>query len=135
MNNADIVTACLNRHARNEEVRDGFEDAMQSAFNYVNPRRYDMTGTATKGAKRTTKMYDGVAQDAFLTWRDGIIGWFVGPAVTSSGPGWHKATLGNLPGVPFAQARMLRDDDSVKAYLQDYTDQMRREIEASNFYD
>ncbi len=133
--NDQIVTALLTADARMKEVRYGFEDSMQTAFNWVNPRRYDMTGSAVKGAKRKTKMYDGVAQDAFLTWRDGIIGWFVGPAVTSTGPGWQKAALGNVPGLSFADTQRLRDDDQVKAYLQDYTDQMRREIDASNFYD
>jgi hypothetical protein len=131
----EIVTALLTAQSRMEEVRQGCDDLSQKCFNYVNPRRYDMTGTATKGAERKTKMYDGVAQDAFLTWRDGIIGWFVGPAVTSTGPGWQKAALGNVPGLRFADAQRLRDDDAVKAYLQDYTDQMRREFDASNFYD
>jgi len=132
---AELVANLLNRHKRMVEVRDSCEDAMQAAFNYVNPRRYDMTGTAPKGAKRATKMYDGVAQDAFLTWRDGIIGWFVGPAVTSRGPGWHKAALGRIPGIPFERARSLRDNDRVKGYLQDYTDEMRYEIDAAKFYD
>lgn len=118
-----------------EEVRFGFEDAMQTCYDYVNPRRYDMTGTATKGAKRKTKMYDGVAQDAFLTWRDGIIGWFVGPAVTSTGPGWHKAALGHIKGLDFDRMRSLRDDDSVKLWLQNYTDQMRYEFDTSTFYE
>jgi len=135
MTNDDIVTACLTAQGRLEEVRDGFEAAMQDAFNWVNPRRYDMSGSATKGARRKTKMYDGVAQDAFLTWRDGIIGWFVGPAVASTGPGWHKAGLGNLPKLRFAEAARLRKSDAVKAYLQDYTDQMRWETEAAHFYD
>ncbi len=132
---SDVVTPLLSAQYRLEEVRYGFEDRMQDAFNWVNPRRYDMSGTATQGAKRKTKMYDGVAQDAFLTWRDGIIGWFVGPAVTSAGPGWHKAALGNIRGLSFTQANSLRQDDQVKGYLQDYTDQMRYEFNVSNFYD
>lgn len=135
MTNAEIVTALLTAQARMVEVRATYEDAMQSAFNYVNPRRYDMSGTASRGAKRKTKMYDGVAQDAFLTWRDGIIGWFVGPAVTSTGPGWHKAALGSIRGLTFEQTLSLRNDDAVKRYLQDYTDQQRWEFDASNFYD
>jgi len=78
-----------------------------------------------------------VAQDAFLTWRDGIIGWFVGPAVTSAGPGWHKAALGHIRGLTFAQVDSLRSDDTVKGFLQNYTDAMRYEFSAgmSNYYD
>lgn len=119
---------------RMETVRAPHEEAMTLAFKYVNPRRVDMTGTLVAGTRRKTQQYDGVGQDAFLTWRDGIIGWFVGPSVTTVGPGWHKASLGHIPGVEFARMVALRRDDNVKAYLQDYDEQMRYEVRNSNFY-
>jgi len=127
---SDIVTALLTAQSRSEEVRAGFENAMQSAFNWVNPRRCDMTGAATKGAIRKTKMYDGVAQDAFLTWVEGIIGWFVGQSLT-----WQRAAIGSIPGILWEQARQIRQDDVVQSYLQDYTEQMRFEFNSSTFYD
>lgn len=127
---SDIVTALLSAQSRMEEVRMGFESSMQAAFNWVNPRRYDMNGTATKGAIRKTKMYDGVAQDAFLTWVEGIQGWFVGQSLD-----WQRASIGVIPGIPWRQAREIREDDSVQEYLQDYTEAMRFEINSSTFYD
>lgn len=134
MDSSDVVTALRTAQWRMEEVRMDFEDQMQTAVNYVNPRRYDIDNICTKGAKRKTKQYDGVAQDAMLTWRDGLVGWFVGPSATASGPGWHKAALKNARGVPWSRhAQLLRDDD-VKQWLQNYTDQMRSEVRESTFY-
>jgi hypothetical protein len=134
MNSADVVTALITSQARYEEVRADFEDHQQTAVDYVNPRRYDLDNISRKGAKRKTKMYDGVAQDAMLTWRDGLIGWWVGPGVRTVGPTWHKATLGHIPGKSFEDMESLRKDDSVKTFLQYHDEQMRREIKLSGFY-
>jgi hypothetical protein len=117
---ADIVTPLLNAQRRDEEVRAGFEDRMQAAFDFVNPRRFDMSGSSTKGSKRKTKMYDGVAQDAMLTWVDGMLGWVVSKPLT-----WQKATILD---------RRYRDDDGVKRYFDDYTEQMRLEFIRATFY-
>ena len=127
---SDIVTALLTAQTRQEEVRSSFEAGMQAAFNWVNPRRYDMTGTATKGAIRKTKMYDGVAQDAFLTWVEGIMGWFVGQSLD-----WQRASIGSITGIPWGRAREIRENDEVQEYLQSYTEAMRFELNSSTFYD
>jgi len=117
----ETVTALLTAQARMEDVRSGFEDSMQDAFNWVNPRRYDMSGTATKGAKRRTKMYDGVAQDALHTWVDGILGWVVSKPLT-----WQRASILD---------RKYREDDGVQRYFDEYTEQMRLEFHRSTFYE
>jgi hypothetical protein len=119
--NAGIVNNLIARQLRLEEVRSTFEDSMQSAFNYVNPRRYDMTGSLTKGAKRSTKMYDGVAQDAFLDWVDGMLGWGVSESLK-----WQRAAILD---------RELRENDQVQRWLDDYTEEMEWAFRTSNFYD
>jgi hypothetical protein len=119
--NEDIVNNLLVRQSRMEEVRDGFEDCMQTAFDYVNPRRYDMQGTSVRGAKRKTKMYDGVAQDAFLDWVSGMLGWGV-----SENNLWQRAAIAE---------KDLRDSDAVQRFLDDATEQMYWEFNAGNFYD
>ncbi len=94
---------------------------MQSAFDYVNPRRYDMAGTATKGAKRKTKMYDGVAQDAFWDWVNGVLGWGVSESLI-----WQRAAISE---------KGLRDSDAVQYWLDEATEQMSWEFTTGNFYD
>lgn len=117
----DIMTALLTRQARKEEVRAGYDGARQKAFDYVNPRRYDMSGSVVKGSQRRTKMYDGVAQEAHMDWVDGILGWGVSESLQ-----WQKASM---------RDRRFRDDDSVQRHLDEYTEQMEWEFRASNFYD
>lgn len=117
----EVVANLLNRQKRMEEVRNGFEGSMQTAFDYVNPRRYDMPGTASKGAKRKTKMYDGVAQDAFWDWVNGMLGWGV-----SEGLQWQRAAIA---------AKGLRDSDPVQRFLDEYTEQMDWEFRLGNYYD
>jgi len=116
-----VVLNQLSRHLEMEQVRDGHAPLMQAAFDYVNPRRYDMTNSHRKGAQRRTKMYDGVAQDAFFSWVDGMLGWGV-----NEGLDWHKAAIPDL---------RYRDVDSVQRWLQKYTEQMEWEIRAGNFYE
>ena len=116
-----IVTNLMTRQYRKEDVRDGFEPSMQKAFDYVNSRRYDMSGVATKGTQRHTKMYDGTAQEAFMDWVDGMLGWGVSESLT-----WQRAAISD---------RRLRDNDNVQRYLDEFTEQMSWEFRAGNFYD
>jgi hypothetical protein len=119
--NDQIVTNLLQRQMRMEQVRSGFEDAMQTAFNYVNPRRYDLARGSVRGAARKTKMYDGVAQDAFYTWVAGMLGWGV-----SENLNWHRAAISD---------RRFRNIDAVQRWLDEFTEQMDWEFRQSNFYD
>lgn len=116
-----VVSNLITRQKRMEEVRSGFEDAMQMAFDYVNPRRYDLAGTALKGARRRTKMYDGVAQDAFWDWVNGMIGWGVSEVFP-----WQRAMIAD---------RRFRESDPVQRWLDEYSEQMDWEIRSGNFYD
>jgi len=115
------VLNLLNRQLEMEQVREGFEGNMRKAFAYVCPRRYDIARSIRKGSQRLTKMYDGVAQDAFFSWVDGMLGWGV-----NEGLEWHKAVIPDL---------RYRDIDSIQRWLQKYTEQMDWEIRAGNFYE
>jgi hypothetical protein len=101
--------------------RNGYEESIQAAFNYVNPRRYDLSGSGVKGAKRHTKMYDGVAQDAWFDWVDGMQGWAVSEHLN-----WLRAGISD---------RRFRDVDPVQRWLDEYTEQMVWEFRNGNFYD
>lgn len=118
----ELVANLFSAHDRRIEIRDGYEDLQQKACDFVNPRRYDLAGTRTKGAQRLTKMYDGTAQDAFHDWVAGMLGWGVSEAAEQ----WHKAAI---------PLRRYRDMDSAQRYCQDYTEQMGWEFSNSNFYD
>ncbi|MCK9598501.1 MAG: portal protein [Sphaerochaeta sp.] len=119
MKNDVLVTNLLNRQLRLEQVRAGFEDEMDLAFRYVNPRRYRTGGV--QGAQRKTKMYDGVAQDAFFDWVAGMEGWGV-----SENLDWHRAAI---------STPKLRDSDSVQRWLDEYTEQMAWEFQTGNLYE
>lgn len=121
MTDASIILNELNRQLEMEQVRDGFEDHMQKAFDYVNPRRYDLRNVHRKGSQRKTGMYDGTAQDAFFTWVDGMIGWGI-----NEGLDWHRAAI---------LERQLRENDAVQKWLQEYTEQMEWEVRTGKYYD
>lgn len=121
MSNDTIIASLMTRQYRMEEIRAGYDGQTQKAFDYVNPRRYDMQGTYTKGAQRRTKMYDGTAQEAYSDWVDGMLGWGVSESLQ-----WQRAAMAR---------RQFRDNDAVQRYLDEYTEQMEWEFRASNFYD
>lgn len=114
----EIVLNSLMRQMELELARSGFEDSVETSWKYVNPRRHRM---GTKGAKRKTKMYDGVAQDAFWTWVDGMRGWAISDSLN-----WQRAAIAD---------RRFRDRDAVQRYLDEYTEQMSWEFGEGNFYD
>ena len=84
----ELATKITKRQYEMENVRQPYESLIQNAVDYINPRRYDFQGTKAKGQLRKTKMYDGTAQDAFHTWVNGILGWYV-----SRSQPWIKAYI------------------------------------------
>jgi len=115
-----LAEAITLRHYEMEKIRRPYEPNMQNCVNYVNPRRYDFSGSAPKGQQRKTKMYDGVAQDAFLSWVDGILGWYV-----SQSQPWVSV---------YVPDRKVRFKNRVVTYCQDYAEQLQYEIAECNFY-
>jgi len=117
----DVVQSLLTAQGPMEDVRSGYEDAMQACFDTVNPRRYDMTGASRKGAVRRTKQYDGVPADAFWTWVHGMQGW-----VVTEDDDWQRAVITD---------RRFRHNDAAERYCQEYTEQMEVEFREALYYD
>lgn len=117
----DMITA--NFVARQKEMetdRQQYEDLMQDASDWVNPRRQDWTG-ASRGQYRQSKMYSAVAQDAMLTWVDGVLGWGISEAMP-----WFETRL---------NVRKARESPALRRYCQEYNEQMMFEFGESNFYE
>ena len=116
----DLANRIISRQGRMEKIRLEYEPLITKACDYINPRRYDYTGTSTKGAYRGKRMYDGTAQDAFFAWVDGILGWLVSQAIP-----WFQCSVSD---------RRLRNVDTIKEYCQAYAEQMYWEYRNSNYY-
>ena len=117
----ELAQTLVKRHRSMEEIRQPYEELIQSSLDYVNPRRYDFAGVKDPGMVRKTKQYDGTAQDAFLSWVDGILGWYISKSLL-----WFDSYIPN---------RELRQVDHIITYCQEYTEQMGYEFRSSNFYD
>lgn len=115
-----ITANLLARQSAMEDDRQQYEDLMQDATDWVNPRRQDWIGTS-RGQYRQTKMYSGVAQDAMLTWVDGVLGWGISEAMP-----WFETRL---------NIRKVREYPSLRRYCQEYNEQMMFEFGESNFYE
>jgi hypothetical protein len=106
-----------------EEVKDDYEDLIELAAKYVNPRRELIKNSQRydeKGKKRGKDIFDPTPASALGIWRDGMQGFMVSKSLR-----WFKTEMSD---------HRLNEIDEVRAFLQEYDEAMYAAYDRSNFY-
>jgi hypothetical protein len=103
-----------------ERVRQPYEQGWQNQTDLVYPRRYDIARNKQKGLRLGTQVYDGTPQGALNVWADGMQGFIVSPSLV-----WFMSVL---------DVAEIKDDDTVRKWLQEYDEQMYSAFRKANFY-
>lgn len=99
--------------------RGTWETHWQDVADYTMPRKADITTTQAKGAKRTSKIYDGTAQRALTILGAGLHG-----GLTSPNSPWFKLKTQN---------KAIMEDEEVRAWLEDTEKTIYSVLNSSNF--
>jgi hypothetical protein len=106
-----------------EQVKEDYEDLIELAAKFVNPRRElikDSQRFDLKGKKRGKSIFDNTPSSALGVWRDGMQGFMVSKSLR-----WFKSEMSDYT---------LNDIDEVRIFLQEYDEAMYAAYDRSNYY-
>ena len=111
----------IDRLADLEQERYQWEDIWQDVIDYMLPNRSPVQGTITPGEDRSVEMYDSTAYKSNLNLAANL-----NDMLTNQSSMWFRLGI---------DSKELEDNTTVQEWLADMTDEVRKHLDNSNFYD